>query len=845
MLASHRESDHHCCVKLVKQAPRAWAFTLVEILLTIAVISVLTSAGYYVATTTKETARENKLRSDVTNLNTAVQLYVANGGTIPANATAEQVLTKLKSKATSSSAAVAIGLSGSFVDPRLTPSEQSTDQAASGELRAVWVPAATASETGKFEVASTGQGIREFSLDESKAAAGASTPAPETRQQTLEAVSLAESNPHWVWGVSDAQPAATQLGASPTTSAEASASATPSTNDLAQLNPPTFSRSAGSYDLNMFPMADLTLSNPNSAPSKIYYQIAGGAPQEYTGGSLPSFHPDTRVTAWVVSNSAAYMDSEMVNQTYDNLVKALAVSITGPKSLTYQEAGGAMYGTSAVAAPVAIATVINSGTNSAYQGPSYYVIYTAIGSTLPLTPLVNGTSSGSATTAAIDLSISNWGKASTLMVAAAVKSLRADYYSDSDTQALDPIGISPTTLTAPVISPATGQRSALVAVTITAAGTLPAGFRIFYTQDGTNPSLDVNGNPVGGTTLLALGGGTSGTFTPESGGTGELTVKAGVFGPAGYEKWFNPSTIVPVTYTSASSGIPEGALVGNASVNGTFYGSLIYTNEKGNLPSYINFNSGSTIAQGNVYFPGLPNLVFNGSQSSIILGRQYNADGTEVVPATDTRRVVDLTGATTPVYQVTFNNGAVVQGKVYRRATPPAMPTVTAPSSPTNSNTYSQNSGTTTISASAYANVNQNKGTLTLTAGNYGQVNANGTIIIGVAGATTPSVYSFTSLTFNSNAKLLVVGPVVVTMAGNLTLNSGVTMGDSANPDYLQLNMYNGDFTINSGGAAYGKLVAPNNTVNLNGSFNGSVVAKTLTINSNGVAFTLPPVVSG
>ncbi|MBN8709673.1 MAG: type II secretion system protein [Verrucomicrobia bacterium] len=826
-------------MKLVKPAPCVWAFTLVEILLTVAVISVLTSAGYYVATTAKENARESKLRSDVTNLNTAVQLYAANGGTIPANATAQQVLTKLQTRASSTSAAVAIGLSGSFVDPRLTPTEQSAEQAAGSELRAVWVPASAAGEAGRFEVASTGQGIREFSLDESRTAAGASTPGPETRQQTMDAVSLAESTPHWVWGVSDAQPSAPDLGATASTSAAAAPSATPSSSDLAQLSPPTFSRSEGSYDLELFPMADLSLSNPNSAASKIYYQIAGGAPQEYTGGSLPSFHPDTQVTAWVKSNSAAYSDSPMVNATYDNLVKTLSLSLTGPTSLTYQQAGGMMFGSTSVAVPVATATVSLSGIASAYQGTSYFEIYTGLGTTTP------ATASGGTTSAAIDLSISNWGTSSTLSVSAMAKSHKEDYYADSPVQTLS-VAKTLTALAAPSISPATGQRSALVAVTITASGTLPDGFQIYYTQDGTDPGAGSSGRPTSAAaTLLALGGGTSGTFTPESGGTGELTVKARVYGPSGKESWFTPSSVATVTYTSASSGIPEGALVGNASVNGTFYGSLIYTNEKGNLPSYINFNSGSTIAQGNVYFPGLPKLVFNGSESSIILGRQYNSDGTEVVPATDTRRIVDLTGATTPVYQVTFNNGAVVQGKVYRRATPPNMPTVTAPQSPTNSNTYSQNSGTATISATNYANVNQNHGTLTLTPGNYGQVNANETIIIGVAGATTPSVYSFTSMNLNSNAKVVVVGPVIVTMAGNLTLNSGVTMGNSANPDYLQLNMYSGDFTINSGGAGYGKLVAPNNTVNLNGTFNGSVVAKTLTINSNGVAFTLPPVISG
>ncbi len=817
---------------------------LVEILLTVAVISVLTSAGYYVASTVRETARENKLRSDVTNLNTAVQLYVANGGTIPANATAEQVLIKLQSRATSASAAVAIGLSGSFVDPRLTPSVQSGDQAASGELRAVWAPASSAGEAGKFQVATAGQGIREFFLDESRAAAGASTPAPETRRQTMEAVSLAESAPHWVWGVGDAQPAAPELGAAPGTSAAAAASATPSTNDLAQLQPPIFSRPGGSYDLTLFPMADLALSNPNTAPSKIYYQVAGGAPQEYTGSSLAAFHPDTQVTAWVKSNSAAYSDSSMVNATYDNLVKTLQLSLSGPTSLTYQQAGGQMYGSSTVATPIATATVTMSGINAAYQGTSYYTIYTGLGTT---TPLTNGSSSGSATTAGIDLSLSNWGTASSLTVSAAVKSLRSDYYTDSNVQTIS-VGKTLTGLAMPSISPTSGERSALVAVTITASGTLPAGFQIYYTQDGTDPGAGSNGRPTSAAaTLLPLGGGTSGTFTPDSGGTGALAVKARVYGPSGYESWFTPSSVISVVYTEASSSIPEGALVGSADVNGIFVGSLIYSDQNGAMPSNINFNSGAQIQQGNVYFPGTP--VIDLQNGGVIVGNQYNADGTQVIPATDTRKIVDLNGSIYPNnYTVRFNNNAVVQGKVYRRSTPPLFPTVSAPPSPTNSNGVNINSPQSTpINPALTANVNLNNGAgdVKLSPGSYGSLNASSgtSFVIGDPNSTTPQVYSFKGLNLNSGSQLKVVGPVILTMSGNLFINGGSILGNSAHPEWLQLNMYSGDFQVNSNGQAYARVVAPKNNVGLDGTFTGSVVAKYLRINGNGVAFTVPPVI--
>lgn len=165
---------------------------MIEVLLVIAGVSAIGAVGYVAASNAKSTAEAVKLESDVKSINQAIDLYRANGGQISANSTADAVLAKLKTRADSASAGTTIGLKASFLDTRTEAEWQSSSEATTSQLRAVWDPTAMAFAT------STGstRGIKRFKINNSLAAAA---PATESRDPTLEG-----SASGWVWGHSEA-----------------------------------------------------------------------------------------------------------------------------------------------------------------------------------------------------------------------------------------------------------------------------------------------------------------------------------------------------------------------------------------------------------------------------------------------------------------------------------------------------------------------------------------------------------------------------------------------------------------------------------------------------------------
>ena len=796
------------------------AFTIIEVLLVISVISIIGSATYYTVSTSQETARERKLEADVASLNSAAQVYLANGGNLPGDLTADQVIAKLKTRADATSGAQAIGLKGSTIDDRIQSVWQNMDEAGSEQLRAAWD-----GNTRRFVLSRSGAGgIKRFELN---AALAGDAPATETRNNNL----AAATETQWVWDYNETTDSTPTLGTAPTTGTGAGY-APPTASALNTLAAPNFSHQGGNVALLQFDLS-VTLTNPNPAGTSQIYYTTGGALTLYKGESI-SVGPGGQITALAVSvDPDRWNDSDSDTKTYSTSPVNLAISLNAAQgAMTYQQAGGQM--TNAEVQTPAPATV---NLLSAAQIPAQYlnsdqfqIYYTTDGSdpTTSETALAGTAFSETFSSPQIDVSISRWGTGSSLTIKAVARSLNPEFFVTSPVVSQS-ISITPTSLVAPIIDPASGVRSDDLPISITLAqgASYPADARIYYTTDGSDPG------PGAGTLYTA----------PFTLGPSATVVKARVYGPAAIaEQWFTPSGVTEATYQTVN--VPEGALVGNATVNGTFYGSIIYTNQMNNLPQYINFNSSASVLQGNVYFPGTPTFNFNGNMNTIIQGRQFNADGTEILPNTDTARIVDLDGSVQPNnYFVTFNSGAVIQGKVYRRATPPTMPAVSNPPNPSNGNYYTLNGGSATISANEYGNANVNSGTLTLNPGNYGNFNVGGTLVLGVPGATVPAVYNFQGMNLNSGSKVVIVGPVVLTMRYGLNANSEI--GNAANPDWLQLQMAGGDFTMNSSAKVYAKVVAPNNTVNLNGTFNGSVAAKTLVINGNGIAFTLPPVVSG
>jgi rhamnogalacturonan endolyase len=233
--------------------------------------------------------------------------------------------------------------------------------------------------------------------------------------------------------------------------------------------------------------------------------------------------------------------------------------------------------------------------------------------------------------------------------------------------------------------------------------------------------------------------------------------------------------------------------------------------------------NGGAVVTGDLLVPGTPTVRLNG---------QPVYGGT-----------LDGSGAATPTgYSITLNGGSRLR-HVVRRTSPVSFPTVAAP--PLSAGTRDvvlNNPGQSPGNFATLRNLtlNSNAGQVAIPAGTYGTFIANGSsgFTLGVAGATTPAVYNLQGLTLNGSARLLVVGPVVVTLANGVTLNASA--GNPAHPEWLALRVASGGLTLNSGVTLSGFVTAPSGTVMLNGTLNGRAVSDRLTINSGGALNTAP-----
>jgi hypothetical protein len=155
----------------------------------------------------------------------------------------------------------------------------------------------------------------------------------------------------------------------------------------------------------------------------------------------------------------------------------------------------------------------------------------------------------------------------------------------------------------------------------------------------------------------------------------------------------------------------------------------------------------------------------------------------------------------------------------------------------------------TPLSASNVANVTLNTtsvGSVTLLPGTYGNMTANNNskfVLGNAADPETPVVYNLDSLALNSGGDVVIVGRVILNLRNGFNLSNGAIFGNSANPDWLQINVWNANVNVASGSSVYGRIFAPNNTIAFNNGsvLNGSVSARTLELNSTSVVFSLSP----
>jgi type II secretory pathway pseudopilin PulG len=269
---------------------RERAFSLVEALVLMGALAATTGVGLVAVTQTREASQRQKLESDVGRLNNAVKAYQMNGGVIPDEATAAQVLTRLKTNPSAQTAKAVVGVAGPFIDERIQGVEST---AATGPWRATWN-----TETQRFEVSTSGVGYREFRLD------GSGEMATTETRSTSQKFAVTDA---WVWDYEGAD--AVETPPAPrdlmTASVEIEAPVLQGNAGPRRLLQPEFSRPTGLYPYADFPMG-VTLTNPNPpGSSQIYYSLNNGPWVPYSDGAELAL-PTGVLTSSLRTYAAAY-----------------------------------------------------------------------------------------------------------------------------------------------------------------------------------------------------------------------------------------------------------------------------------------------------------------------------------------------------------------------------------------------------------------------------------------------------------------------------------------------------------------------------------------------------------
>lgn len=229
--------------------------------------------------------------------------------------------------------------------------------------------------------------------------------------------------------------------------------------------------------------------------------------------------------------------------------------------------------------------------------------------------------------------------------------------------------------------------------------------------------------------------------------------------------------------------------------------------------------NGSSVLSGDLLVPGTPAVQLNGSPT---FGGAVDGPG-DAEPSNHT---------------IALNGGAVLGGLV-RRIDPVSLPIVAAPPAPAGTRDVALNHGNGDpgdFATLRNLTLNGNAGPLATPPGTYGSFVANGNsgFILGVAGSTAPAVYNLQNLVLNGKGALQIVGPVVLTLAGETTFNGEI--GAAGQPELLLLRIVSGGLTLNGGATLHGFVDAPNGTVaiNANATLEGGVASDRLIVNGHG-----------
>jgi rhamnogalacturonan endolyase len=266
-------------------------------------------------------------------------------------------------------------------------------------------------------------------------------------------------------------------------------------------------------------------------------------------------------------------------------------------------------------------------------------------------------------------------------------------------------------------------------------------------------------------------------------------------------------------------------------------------------PSYTGSGTGTLIIATTIavrYAPVLDGTV-EGSVE-VLLPVRVNLRGTAsistdlLVPGTPRVQVgpratyggtLDGDGSATPSQHTILVSGLSSLRHVVRRTDAVPFPTLTAPRYPIGTRRViltASNRSPGDFSTIRNLTLRGNTGLVAVPPGTYGNfvTGGGGGFILGVPGATVPSVYSFQLLTLNGPTDLQIVGPVIVKVRGTVTLAGAV--GDPAHPDWLEIQVPNASVLVKAAATMNGFVVAPAGTVTVAGALRGGVISSRLVL---------------
>lgn len=256
---------------------RQAALSLFEVTMVVALVGTIAAFALPRVGGIKRGTEEVKLLSDVAVMNSAVKVYLSNGGTLGPTSTVDEVIQDVGRSVSLDKADTFVGLTGSMLDERLTPNWISDKRKSSSQSRAIWNASSQRFEITNESVA----GITSFGIDHSIAESNSQERSPEEAGRSSSMKYASEGN--WVWDYTEALPAA-PVGPSVIPVTEVVTNTTPPgvpTNPnppggLQRLAPPSFTKTPGAYPIADFQLA-VGLTNPNaSGSSLIYFKRPGG-----------------------------------------------------------------------------------------------------------------------------------------------------------------------------------------------------------------------------------------------------------------------------------------------------------------------------------------------------------------------------------------------------------------------------------------------------------------------------------------------------------------------------------------------------------------------------------------